>query len=69
MVSGMSPIIVILLICLGMFFVIKGSLQCQKCSRVIEYRFVPRTLQESQNDPVDVYDQFKIMFEGDNIST
>lgn len=36
------------------------TLQCQK---VIEYRYIPRTLEEEMNDPVKLSDVFKNMFE------
>ena len=32
----------------------------------IEYRYIPRTFEEAQNEPVFSSDIFKSMFEGDN---
>ena len=42
----LNPILFIFFICLGMFFVMKGMLNCQTPKRIIEYRFVPRTFEE-----------------------
>lgn len=33
------------------------------CPKTVEYRYIPRTLQEEQKDPVKVSDIFKSMFE------
>lgn len=50
-----------------MFFILKGTLNCQKPKRVIEYRFVPRTFEENSNEPVDLYSSFKNIFEEQNM--
>lgn len=57
----MKNIIIILLISLGIYFIMKGSLVC-KNEKVIEYRYIPRTVKEEQQDPVSTLNTFGYLF-------
>lgn len=60
----MKPIILTLMLA-GIIFLVVGYVnQMQKCPPPkIEYRFIPRTFEEEQNNPAMVSEIFKDMFE------
>ena len=56
---------VILLLFIGIVFIIIGYVnQLKQCPPTkVEYRYIPRTFEEEQNDPVKVSQLFRNMFE------
>lgn len=52
------------LLLIGLTFIIIGIINSKKCDpKRIEYRFVPRTFKEEQENPVGVQEIFNDMFE------
>jgi len=57
-----SNLFIIVMISIGIFLILKGSMKCPKIDTKIEYRYIPRTLQEEEKEPVKVSDMFRDMF-------
>lgn len=63
----MSSLIVIILLTVGIYFILKGLLRCPPPQVVTEYKFVPRTFKEEQENPVSIVNLFDKMFQEDSI--
>ncbi len=61
----MYKFIVVLLLFSGILFItyeVTKTAKCQNNAPKIEYRYIPRTFEEEQNEPVYVSDIFETMF-------
>lgn len=52
---------------LGVFFILLGLFNCQAPKKIIEYRYIPRTFQEEQKEPVSVFNFYDDLFQDGNI--
>lgn len=63
----MNLLIVLSFLVMGFFLIIKGSLHQKEKEKIIEYRYVPRTFEEEQKEPVMVMDLFYKMFQQSSV--
>lgn len=52
---------------MGIFFIMLGLFKCYTPKKIIEYRYIPRTFQEEQKEPVSVFDFYDDLFQDGNI--
>lgn len=63
----MNFLIILSILVFGSFLIIKGSLGKEEKEKIIEYRYVPRTFEEEQKEPVMVMDLFSKMFQQSSV--
>ena len=62
-----QQIIIIVLISVAIFFILKGTIVCKNPKTRVEYRFIPRTLQEEMKDPIKLTDLYGKMFSEETV--
>jgi hypothetical protein len=63
----MYNLLTIFLVSLGIFLIIRGTYRCPGPQKIIEYRYIPRTLKEENEEPVKTSEIFSQMFQQETL--